>query len=124
MQLLRKLLLANPTAKDNEIWKALEVASAKEFVQALPSQENTMIGERGIRLSMGEKQRLTLARALLKNPPILVLDEATASVDVETEKYIQEALDHLIKDRTTLIIAHRLSTIRNADQIIFLETES
>ena len=115
------LLLANPTAKDNEIWKALEVASAKEFVQALPSQENTMIGERGIRLSMGEKQRLTLARALLKNPPILVLDEATASVDVETEKYIQEALDHLIKDRTTLIIAHRLSTIRNADQIIFLE---
>ena len=115
------LLLANPTAKDNEIWNALEVASAKEFVQALPSQENTMIGERGIRLSMGEKQRLTLARALLKNPPILVLDEATASVDVETEKYIQEALDHLIKDRTTLIIAHRLSTIRNADQIIFLE---
>ena len=96
-----------------------EVASAKEFVQALPSQENTMIGERGIRLSMGEKQRLTLARALLKDPPILVLDEATASVDVETEKYIQEALDHLIKDRTTLIIAHRLSTIRNADQIIF-----
>ena len=115
------LLLANPTAKDNEIWKALEVASAKEFVQALPSQENTMIGERGIRLSMGEKQRLTLARALLKDPPILVLDEATASVDVETEKYIQEALDHLIEDRTTLIIAHRLSTIRNADQIIFLE---
>ena len=93
----------------------------KNFVQALPSQENTMIGERGIRLSMGEKQRLTLARALLKDPPILVLDEATASVDVETEKYIQEALDHLIKDRTTLIIAHRLSTIRNADQIIFLE---
>ena len=115
------LLLANPTAKDNEIWNALEVASAKEFVQALPSQENTMIGERGIRLSMGEKQRLTLARALLKDPPILVLDEATASVDVETEKYIQEALDHLIKNRTTLIIAHRLSTIRNADQIIFLE---
>ena len=115
------LLLANPTAKDNEIWNALEVASAKEFVQALPSQENTMIGERGIRLSMGEKQRLTLARALLKDPPILVLDEATASVDVETEKYIQEALDRLIKHRTTLIIAHRLSTIRNADQIIFME---
>ena len=115
------LLLANPTAKDLEIWNALEVASAKDFVQALPSQENTMIGERGIRLSMGEKQRLTLARALLKDPPILVLDEATASVDVETEKYIQEALDRLIKNRTTLIIAHRLSTIRNADQIIFLE---
>jgi len=115
------LLLANPTAKDDEIWNALEIACAKNFVQALPEQENTMIGERGIRLSMGEKQRLTLARALLKDPPILVLDEATASVDVETEKYIQEALDKLIKGRTTLIIAHRLSTIRNADQIIFLE---
>ena len=97
------------------------MASAKNFVQALPCQENTMIGERGIRLSMGEKQRLTLARALLKNPPILVLDEATASVDVETEKCIQDALEQLIKGRTTLIIAHRLSTIRNADKIIFLE---
>ncbi|MEC8043573.1 MAG: ABC transporter ATP-binding protein [Verrucomicrobiota bacterium] len=115
------LLLANPNAKDDEIWNALEIACAKNFVQALPDQENTMIGERGIRLSMGEKQRLTLARALLKDPPILVLDEATASVDVETEKYIQEALEKLIKGRTTLIIAHRLSTIRNADQIIFLE---
>ena len=115
------LLLANPNAKDDEIWNALEIACAKNFVQALPEQENTMIGERGIRLSMGEKQRLTLARALLKDPPILVLDEATASVDVETEKYIQEALEKLIKGRTTLIIAHRLSTIRNADQIIFLE---
>jgi ABC-type multidrug transport system fused ATPase/permease subunit len=70
---------------------------------------------------MGEKQRLTLARALLKNPPILVLDEATASVDVETERFIQKALDNLIIGRTTLIIAHRLSTIRNADQILFLE---
>jgi ABC-type multidrug transport system fused ATPase/permease subunit len=83
-----------------------------------------MIGERGIRLSMGEKQRLTLARALLKNPPILVLDEATASVDVETERFIQKALDNLIVGRTTLIIAHRLSTIRNADQILFLENGS
>ena len=115
------LLLANPSACDDEIWDALEMASAKNFVQALPCQENTMIGERGIRLSMGEKQRLTLARALLKNPPILVLDEATASVDVETEKCIQDALDKLIKGRTTLVIAHRLSTIRNADKIIFLE---
>ena len=115
------LLLANPSACDDEIWDALEMASAKNFVQALPCQENTMIGERGIRLSMGEKQRLTLARALLKNPPILVLDEATASVDVETEKCIQDALEQLIKGRTTLTIAHRLSTIRNADKIIFLE---
>ena len=115
------LLLANPNARDGEIWNALDMASAKDFVQGLPAQENTMIGERGIRLSMGEKQRLTLARALLKNPPILVLDEATASVDVETERFIQNALDNLILGRTTLIIAHRLSTIRDADQILFLE---
>jgi ABC-type multidrug transport system fused ATPase/permease subunit len=115
------LLLADPNATNEDMWSALEMASAKDFVQKLPSQENTMIGERGIRLSMGEKQRLTLARALLKNPPILVLDEATASVDVETERFIQKALDNLIIGRTTLIIAHRLSTIRNADQILFLE---
>ena len=115
------LLLANPDASDKDIWNALEIAFAKDFVQSLPDQENTTIGERGIRLSMGEKQRITLARALLKNPPVLVLDEATASVDVETERYIQNALERLIQGRTTLIIAHRLSTIRNADQIIFLK---
>jgi len=118
------LLLASPHATDDNIWNALEMASAKDFVEGLPLQENTMIGERGIRLSMGEKQRLTLARALLKAPPIFVLDEATASVDVETEKFIQKALDNLIIGRTTLIIAHRLSTIRNADQILFLENGS
>jgi ABC-type multidrug transport system fused ATPase/permease subunit len=118
------LLLASPHATDDNIWNALEMASAKDFVEGLPLQENTMIGERGIRLSMGEKQRLTLARALLKAPPILVLDEATASVDVETERFIQKALDNLIIGRTTLIIAHRLSTIRNADQILFLENGS
>ena len=118
------LLLAAPNATNHDIWNALEMASAKDFVEGLPSQENTMIGERGIRLSMGEKQRLTLARALLKAPPILVLDEATASVDVETERFIQKALDNLIVGRTTLIIAHRLSTIRNADQILFLENGS
>ena len=115
------LLLANPHASDKDIWNTLEIAFAKDFVQSLPDQENTTIGERGIRLSMGEKQRITLARALLKNPPVLVLDEATASVDVETERFIQNALERLILGRTTLIIAHRLSTIRNADQIIFLE---
>ncbi len=115
------LLLAKPNASDNDIWKSLEMASAKEFVEALPAQENTMLGERGIRLSMGEKQRITLARALLKDPPIIILDEATASVDVETERCIQDALENLVRGRTTLIIAHRLSTIRNADQILFME---
>ena len=115
------LLLAKPTAEEKDIWKSLEMASALDFVKALPLKENTVIGERGVRLSMGEKQRLTLARALLKDPPVIILDEATASVDVETERYIQNALENLVRGRTTLIIAHRLSTIRNADQILFLE---
>ena len=115
------LLLAKPNAEENEIWQALDMASASQFVKKLPLQENTMLGERGIRLSMGEKQRITLARAMLKNPPLVILDEATASVDVETERQIQKGLENLVKDRTTLIIAHRLSTIRNADQILFME---
>jgi ATP-binding cassette subfamily B protein len=115
------LLLAKPNAEENEIWQALDMASASQFVKKLPLKENTMLGERGIRLSMGEKQRITLARAMLKNPPLVILDEATASVDVETERQIQKGLENLVKDRTTLIIAHRLSTIRNADQILFME---
>ena len=90
-------------------------------MRLLPEGMNTLIGERGVRLSMGEKQRLTLARAMLKSSPILILDEATSSVDVDTERQIQQALHDLIKDKTTLIIAHRLSTIREADEIIFLE---
>ena len=115
------LLLAKPDATNEEIWKALEIASADIFVNNLQHKEYSHIGEKGVRLSMGEKQRLTLARALLKNPSIVILDEATASVDVETERYIQNALEMLIKDKTTLIIAHRLSTIRNADQILFMD---
>lgn len=115
------LLLAKPDATNEEIWKALEIASADIFVNNLQHKEYSHIGEKGVRLSMGEKQRLTLARALLKNPSIVILDEATASVDVETERYIQNALEMLIKNKTTLIIAHRLSTIRNADQILFMD---
>ena len=115
------LLLAKPDATNEEIWKALEIASADIFVNNLQHKEYSHIGEKGVRLSMGEKQRLTLARALLKNPSIVILDEATASVDVETERCIQNALEMLIKDKTTLIIAHRLSTIRNADQILFMD---
>lgn len=115
------LLLADEGATEKDIISALQSAHARDFVEGLPDGLDTHIGERGVRLSMGEKQRLTLARAMLKSSPILILDEATASVDVETERKIQQALQHLIKDRTTLIIAHRLSTIREADTIIFLE---
>ena len=115
------LLLADRSKGDSDLEKALHAACALDFVRKLPDHWNTVIGERGIRLSMGEKQRLTLARAILKSPSIIVLDEATSSVDVETERYIQEGISNLIKKRTTLIIAHRLSTIREADQIVFLE---
>ena len=115
------LLLASENASEDELQRALKAAHAWEFVRLLPEGMNTLIGERGVRLSMGEKQRLTLARAMLKSSPILVLDEATSSVDVDTERQIQQALHDLIKDKTTLIIAHRLSTIREADEIIFLE---
>ena len=115
------LLLANPLCSDENIIQALRNSSAYDFVKCLPDGWDTVIGERGVRLSMGEKQRLTLARAIIKSPPIIVLDEATSSVDVETERQIQLSLNNLTNNRTTLIIAHRLSTIREADQIIFLE---
>lgn len=115
------LLLAKQGASEAEIRSALESARAWDFVSKLPDGMHTLIGERGIRLSMGEKQRLTIARVLLRNPPLIILDEATASVDSVTERYIQEALDELMHDRTVLVIAHRLSTIRKADQIICLD---
>ncbi len=115
------LLLAKADASETEIIHALEQACAWEFVSALPEQLDTNIGEKGIRLSQGEKQRLTIARVLLKNPPFVILDEATASVDTITERKIQEALDHLVEARTVLVIAHRLSTVRQADKIVVLE---
>ena len=115
------LLLARPNASDEDLTKALSAACALNFVNSLPEKLDTMIGERGIRLSMGEKQRLTIARVLLKNPPVVILDEATSSVDVVTEREIQEGLSNLVKGRTTLVIAHRLSTVRDADQIVFLD---
>jgi ABC-type multidrug transport system fused ATPase/permease subunit len=115
------LLLAKPNASDSEIRHALEQACAHEFVDELPDQLDTNIGEKGIRLSQGEKQRLTIARVLLKNPPFVILDEATASVDTITERKIQRALDHLVEARTVLVIAHRLSTVRRANKIVVLE---
>jgi len=118
---LENLLLAYPQSNEEDVINALKTANAWKFVKQLPDGLNTLIGERGVRLSMGEKQRITLARAVLKSSPILILDEATSSVDVETERQIQVALSQIIQKQTTLIIAHRLSTIREADQIIFLE---
>ncbi len=115
------LLLARREATEAEVWEALEGASADAFVRRLPDGLDTLIGEKGVRLSMGEKQRLTIARVLLRNPPLVILDEATSSVDTITEKQIQEALDRLVEHRTVLVIAHRLSTVRRADQIVVLD---
>ncbi|MEI8037820.1 MAG: ABC transporter ATP-binding protein, partial [Verrucomicrobiota bacterium] len=115
------LLLAKRDATPEELWSALTSAHAERFVRELPEQLDTNVGERGVKLSGGEKQRLSIARALLKNAPILLLDEATASVDSETERLIQDALDRLMHNRTAFVIAHRLSTIQNADRIYVLE---
>jgi ABC-type multidrug transport system fused ATPase/permease subunit len=115
------LRVGKPDATEHEMWEVLAAANAAEFVRRLPQGLHTPVGERGIRLSVGEKQRISIARALLKNPPILILDEATASVDTTTEKLIQEALDRLLRHRTSFVIAHRLSTVQHADQILVLD---
>ena len=115
------LLMGRPNAKDVDLWRAVDAANAREFIERLPEKLQSVVGERGVKLSVGEKQRLSIARALLKDPPILILDEATASVDTATERLIQEALEHLMANRTSIVIAHRLSTIVRADQILVLE---
>lgn len=115
------LRLGKPGATDAELWQALEAANAREFIERLPAGLSTVVGERGVKLSVGEKQRVSIARALLKDPPILVLDEATSSVDTATERLIQQALDRLMERRTSFVIAHRLSTVRHATQIIVME---
>ena len=110
-----------PTASIEKIQKAAKLAEATEFIENLPKKYDTLVGERGQRLSGGQRQRIALARAILKNAPILVLDEATAAVDNETEAAIQRSLSKITKNRTTIVIAHRLSTVRNADEIVVLE---
>ncbi len=115
------LLMGKPGASDEDVLRAAEAANARVFIDRMPKGLDSVVGERGVKLSVGEKQRLSIARALLKDPPILILDEATASVDTTTERLIQEALEHLMAHRTCFVIAHRLSTILRADQILVLE---
>ncbi|WP_367081250.1 ABC transporter ATP-binding protein [Staphylococcus capitis] len=115
------ILLGRPDATDDEIVDAAKMANAHDFIMNLPEGYDTEVGERGVKLSGGQKQRLSIARIFLNNPPILILDEATSALDLESEAIIQEALDVLSKDRTTLIVAHRLSTITHADKIVVME---
>lgn len=114
------LRFGRPDASEFEIRDAAQAANAEEFILDLPQGYNSVIGERGVRLSGGQKQRLSIARAILKNAPVLILDEATSSVDIETETLIQDSLSHLTHQRTTLVIAHRLFTVRNANKIVVL----
>ncbi|MDD4084359.1 MAG: ABC transporter ATP-binding protein [Acidaminococcaceae bacterium] len=115
------IAFGRPEASEEEIKEAARLAAASNFIEAMPDKYQTEIGERGVKLSGGQKQRLALARIFLKKPPILILDEATSSLDNKTEKDIQSALDELVKDRTTIIIAHRLSTVISSDRIVVID---
>ncbi len=118
------ILFGNPHASEADIIEAAKIANAYEFIMELPEGFSTLIGERGVKLSGGQRQRISIARAVLKNTPILILDEATSSVDTETELLIQQALERLMAGRTSIVIAHRLSTIRNADKIVVLQGDA
>ena len=113
---------ANFNATEEEIVRAAQLSHSEEFINQLPNKYDTIIGENGVRLSGGEKQRLSIARAMIKKSKIILLDEATSSLDSETENKIQDALNILIKDRTTVVIAHRLSTILNSDKIYVIDS--
>jgi len=108
-------------ATQDEVKKACQLAAADEFIEELPEKYKTIIGENGVRLSGGQKQRLSIARAILKNAPIILLDEATSSLDAESEEKVQNAIFNLTKNKTTLVIAHRLSTIKKADNIVVMK---
>ncbi len=115
------ILYGKPNATQEEIEQAARQAHAHEFITSFPEGYETVVGERGVKLSGGQRQRIAIARAILKDPVILILDEATSSLDAASESLVQEALDNLMKNRTSFIIAHRLSTIRSADKIVVLE---
>lgn len=117
------ILYGKLDASDEEVWQAVEKAQLKDLVNSLPNGLDTIIGERGMMLSGGQKQRISIARIFLKNPPIFILDEATSSLDTETESFIQGSLEELSEGRTTFIIAHRLATIQHADRIVVLTKE-
>jgi ATP-binding cassette subfamily B protein len=115
------LRFARPDASDEEVEQAARAARIHDLIASLPDGYDTVVGERGYRFSGGEKQRIAIARTVLRNPPVLILDEATSSLDTRTERAVQEALDKLAEGRTTIAIAHRLSTVRDADQIVVVD---
>ncbi len=121
--LMENIRYGKPEATDEEVFRAAKIAHCDEFISKLNLGYNTFVGERGIKLSGGERQRVAIARAILKNSPILILDEATSSLDSESEKYIQDSLDELMKNKTVIIIAHRLSTIKKVDRIVIIENK-
>ena len=113
--------LGKEDATDEEIIAAAKIANAHDFIMDLPNGYNTNIGDSGNKLSGGQKQRLSIARAVLKNPPIMILDEATSALDTESERLVQDALEKMMRNRTSIVIAHRLSTIQNANTIVVLQ---
>jgi ATP-binding cassette subfamily B protein len=118
---MENIRYGRPDAGDDEVRAAADAANATEFLDKLPEGFNTYLGERGVRLSGGQRQRIAIARAILRNPPVLLLDEATSALDAESERMVQDALNELMADRTTIVIAHRLATVLQADRIVVMD---
>src|SRR5688572_10625977 len=117
----KNIAFGNEQATEAQVTEAAKIANAHEFIEKMDKGYHTNIGDRGLKLSGGQRQRLSIARAVLKNPPILILDEATSALDTESERLVQEAIQNLMKNRTSLVIAHRLSTIQFADRIVVMQ---